>query len=159
MKIMMFWESWHNDYFSGRHYDWQTWLVYRRMWGAPTSLAVINNTTETVYGNEVGDATDDIRVFDNTNGTGVADFHAATPNERKIHLEMPWHSPSEMLRNHTIDPNAWYCIGPIDGWQGNYISGSSTLGLDQIGTADGYFQTHSPMIAAILAYTSYSRSQ
>ena len=159
MKIMVFWDENYNDWTNGRRFDQQLWLVYRRIWGAPKSLAIIDNTSGNLWGPEVGDATDDIRVFDNTNGTGVADFHASTPNERKIQLEMPWNNPTEMLRNHTIDPDAWYCIGPIDGWQGNYISGASTLGLDQIGTEDSYFQTHSPMIAAILAYTSYSRSQ
>lgn len=158
MKIMFFWDEWHDDWTSGRGYDQQLWLVFRRIWGAPRSLAVINNTERNVWATPQ-DRTDDIRIFDNHNGTGVADFHASTAGERKICMEMPWNNPSETMRNHTIDPNAWYCIGPIDGWQGNYIEGASTLALEQIGASDDYFQTHSPMVAAVLAYTSYSRSQ
>jgi len=143
MKLMFHFDSYHDDIYSGRQFDAQTWFAFQAIWGM-TELAIVNISDVAV--SDQGES--NINVYSNLN-----QFLTATAGSRYITLECPKHNPTEMLRNHTFDDTAWYCIGPTVGWQGNYISGSSTLGVEQMTE----IETHSPFIGGILLYTRHVR--
>lgn len=140
MKVMFHFDNYHKDVWSGREIDYDMWFVFKSIWSL-SELAVVNvsDTTLTTAGRE------NITIY-NT----LADFVSATSGPY-ITLEHPKHNPSQMLNNHTFDDTAWYCIGPTEGWMGNYISGSTTLGIEQAGNAE----MHAPFVSAVLSYKRY----
>ena len=140
MKVMFHFDNYHKDVWSGREIDYDMWFVFKSIWNL-SELAVVNvsDTTLSTAGRE------NITIY-NT----LADFVSATSGPY-ICLEHPKHSPSQMLDSHTFDDTAWYCIGPTEGWVGNYISGSTTLGIEQSGDAE----MHAPFVSAVLSYKRY----
>lgn len=140
MKIMFHFDDYHKDVWSGREIDFDIWFVFKSIWNL-TELAVVN----------VSDATlstagrDNITIYNN-----LSDFESDTSGPY-ISLEHPKNNPSQLLRDHTFDDNAWYCIGPSQGWLGDYISGSTTLGIEQTGNAE----MHAPFVSAVLSYKRF----
>jgi len=140
MKIMFHFDNYHKDVWSGREIDFDMWFVFKSIWNLD-ELAVVNvsDTTLSTAGRE------DITIY-NT----LSDFETATSGPY-ICLEHPKHTPSQLLNDHTFDDTAWYCIGPTDGWLGNHISGSTTLGIEQSGNAE----MHAPFVSAVLSYKRF----
>lgn len=143
MKLMFHFDSHLKDVWSGRTIDFDMWMIFRDIW-ASNQIAVIN--TSGVEMNTAG--RDGIVIYEN-----IWQFYGDFMQDTMITLEHPKHSPSEYLSDHTFDDNAWYCIGPSEGWGGSYLPGSATLGIEQ----DGNAELHSPFVSAVLSYTRYMR--
>lgn len=141
MKIMFHFDDYHRDVWSGRAIDFDIWFVFKSIWGL-SELAVINHSgvTLSTAGRE------NITIYNSIDA-----FLTATSGSSYVTLEHPKHSPSQLLADHTFNDSAWYCIGPTEGWGGNYISGSTTLGIEQTGNDE----MHAPFVSAVLAYTRH----
>ena len=140
MKLMFYFDEHDKDVWSGRTIDYDIWQVFTQIWGV-TELAVINNTDLEL--NTAG--RDNIEIFSN-------EEVFFSKNRTFIHLEHPKNSPKEMLSEHTFDSEAWYCMGPAQGWSHMYRG--KTLGIEQIGSAE----LHAPFVASVLCYEYYKEN-
>lgn len=141
MKIMFHFDDYHIDVWSGRQVDYDIWFIMKDIWlDGVSELAVVNQSsmTLTTAGRE------GITIY-----SSITDFTDATTGPY-ICLECPKNSPTELLADHTFDDNAWYCIGPPNGWLGQYL-GTTTLGIEQEGNAE----LHAPFVSAVLCYSRY----
>ncbi len=135
MKILFHFDQWHQDVWSGRPIDYDCWFSMQSVWGID-ELAVVNNSYIPLesFGR-------DIKVYET-----IEAFTNDNPNDLKVHMELQFNNPDELLTGHTINHDAWYMFGPANGWVGNYLEGSATLAIPQ----KGVDSIHAPFACAAL---------
>lgn len=138
MKLCYFMDRWRSDEWSGRRLDYDIWYTHMQIWGL-SELAIINR------------AQIDLPTNPNVTIYHWPESFVEQTSGPYICLEHPKNNPDELLGDHTFNEEAWYVMGPVEGWHGKEIG--STLGIEQIGTAE----LHAPFVASVLCYNYFMR--
>lgn len=144
MNILFYFDEYHKDVWSGRNIDYDIWFVFQAIWGVK-KLAVIDQCELdlTTIGRE------NIEIY-NT----LDEFLLGNDKELFV-LEHPRYPVDEMLDDHEFNEDAWYCIGPAEGWKNknNYIG--KTIGIEQ----EGNGELHAPFVGSVLSYKYFMSKQ